>query len=94
MDQLFGPRRGERLRHPRGDDRIREVRGTPFGDHESTGTVHALGDVKIEVPLIPRTFYAAGLNYVKHISEYAEQSRQPRRPSRRTPTSAIARTMR
>ena len=53
-------------------DRIREVRGTPFGAHEPTGAVHALSDVRIEVPLLPRTFYAAGLNYVKHIREYAE----------------------
>jgi 2-keto-4-pentenoate hydratase/2-oxohepta-3-ene-1,7-dioic acid hydratase in catechol pathway len=56
------------------EDRIREVRGTPFESHEPTGQVHALADVKIELPLVPRTFYAAGLNYVKHIREYAAQS--------------------
>jgi len=56
------------------DDCIRAVRGSPFGTHEPTGAVHALADVKLEVPLIPRTFYAAGLNYVKHIREYAEQT--------------------
>ena len=54
------------------DDRIREVRGTPFGAHEATSRIHRLADVKIEIPFIPRTFYAAGLNYVKHIREYAE----------------------
>jgi 2-keto-4-pentenoate hydratase/2-oxohepta-3-ene-1,7-dioic acid hydratase in catechol pathway len=58
-------------------DRIREVRGTPFDAHEPTGTVHRLADVKIEVPLVPRTFYAAGLNYVKHIREYAELTGNP-----------------
>lgn len=56
------------------DGRLRAVRGTPFGDHAPTGVVHRLEDVRIEVPLVPRTFYAAGLNYVKHIREYAEQS--------------------
>ena len=55
-------------------DRIREVRGTPFDGHETTSRVHRLQDVKIEVPFIPRTFYAAGLNYVKHIREYAAAS--------------------
>jgi 2-keto-4-pentenoate hydratase/2-oxohepta-3-ene-1,7-dioic acid hydratase in catechol pathway len=54
------------------DDSIREVRGTPFDTYEPTGAVHELSNVKIEVPLVPRTFYAAGLNYVKHIREYAE----------------------
>ena len=56
------------------DDRIREVRGTPFDAHAPTGAVHRLADVRIEVPLVPRTFYAAGLNYVKHIREYAQLS--------------------
>ena len=55
-------------------DRIREMRGTPFGDSEKTAQIHRLDDVRIEVPFIPRTFYAAGLNYVKHIREYAEQT--------------------
>jgi 2-keto-4-pentenoate hydratase/2-oxohepta-3-ene-1,7-dioic acid hydratase in catechol pathway len=59
------------------DDRIREVRGTPFDAVEPTGALHRLADVKIEVPLIPRTFYAAGLNYVKHIREYAEKIGAP-----------------
>jgi 2-keto-4-pentenoate hydratase/2-oxohepta-3-ene-1,7-dioic acid hydratase in catechol pathway len=52
---------------------ISEVSGTPFGEYEMASKVHRLEDVKIEVPFVPRTFYAAGLNYVKHIREYAEQ---------------------
>jgi len=55
-------------------DRIIEVRGVPFGDWERTRQVHALADIKIELPLIPRTFYCAGLNYVKHINEQAKLS--------------------
>lgn len=58
-------------------ERIREVRGTPFDSHEATARIHRLADVKIEVPFIPRTFYAAGLNYVKHIREYAELTGNP-----------------
>ncbi|MEB0056586.1 fumarylacetoacetate hydrolase family protein [Variovorax sp. LG9.2] len=59
------------------DDRIHEVHGTIFEPGERSGAVHRLADVKIEVPFIPRTFYAAGLNYVKHIREYAELTGQP-----------------
>ncbi|CAN5327084.1 fumarylacetoacetate hydrolase family protein [soil metagenome] len=59
------------------DDRVRAVRGTPWGDHEADGQRLALADVRIEVPLLPRTFYAAGLNYVKHIHEYAAKTGAP-----------------
>jgi 2-keto-4-pentenoate hydratase/2-oxohepta-3-ene-1,7-dioic acid hydratase in catechol pathway len=55
------------------DDRIHEVRGTPFGEHERNGRSHRLGEARIEVPFIPRTFYAAGLNYVSHIREHARR---------------------
>ena len=56
------------------DERIFEVRGSPFGDHDRTGQIHRLVDITTELPLVPRTFYAAGLNYVRHIREYAELS--------------------
>ena len=56
------------------DDRVHEVLGTPWGGPETTGQVLRLADVKLEVPLMPRTFYAAGLNYVKHIHEYAAKT--------------------
>ncbi|WP_034302680.1 fumarylacetoacetate hydrolase family protein [Herbaspirillum sp. RV1423] len=52
---------------------IVEVEGGPFGPHKLTECRHRLDEVKIEVPFIPRTFYAAGLNYVRHVKEYAEQ---------------------
>jgi 2-keto-4-pentenoate hydratase/2-oxohepta-3-ene-1,7-dioic acid hydratase in catechol pathway len=54
-------------------DRIAEIRGTPFGAWEKTSRRHDLSAVKIEVPFIPRTFYAAGLNYTRHILEGAER---------------------
>lgn len=63
-------------------DQVRMVRGTPWEAHELTGTLHTLADVKIEVPLLPRTFYAAGLNYVKHIHAYAAKTgNQPNIPA-------------
>ena len=65
-------------------DRIAEVRGGLFDPPEHTGRVHALADVRIEVPLLPRTFYAAGLNYTGHVLEGAmtrgEMPAIPQRP--------------
>ncbi|MDB5805103.1 MAG: hypothetical protein JWN73_2425 [Betaproteobacteria bacterium] len=58
-------------------DRVHAVRGLPWEAHEATGQIHALADVKIEVPLLPRTFYAAGLNYVKHVHEQAARTGKP-----------------
>jgi 2-keto-4-pentenoate hydratase/2-oxohepta-3-ene-1,7-dioic acid hydratase in catechol pathway len=48
-------------------DRIAEVAGDPFRGYEATPRKHDLAAVKIEVPVIPPTFYAAGLNYVEHV---------------------------
>jgi 2-keto-4-pentenoate hydratase/2-oxohepta-3-ene-1,7-dioic acid hydratase in catechol pathway len=54
-------------------DTVTEVAGEPWADATPTGTTHKLADVKIEVPVIPRTFYAAGINYAAHIREMAEK---------------------
>jgi 2-keto-4-pentenoate hydratase/2-oxohepta-3-ene-1,7-dioic acid hydratase in catechol pathway len=54
-------------------ERIAEVTGDPFAGYERTPRSHALNAVKIELPLIPRTFYCAGLNYTAHIKEMAER---------------------
>lgn len=52
-------------------DQILEVTGSPFQNYERTSKTHALNDVKIEVPVIPSTFYCVGLNYADHIIEVA-----------------------
>ena len=52
---------------------VREVSGAPWVAHEPTGKTYALNDVKLEVPVIPPTFYAAGINYAAHIREMAEK---------------------
>jgi 2-keto-4-pentenoate hydratase/2-oxohepta-3-ene-1,7-dioic acid hydratase in catechol pathway len=54
-------------------EQIIETRGEPFAAWERTGRNYKLADVKIEVPLIPRTFYCAGLNYVRHLKEAADK---------------------
>src|SRR5512142_1710923 len=55
-------------------DRVIAVDGDPFGEWQKTAQSHALKDVKIELPLIPRTFYCVGLNYLKHLKEAADKA--------------------
>ena len=52
-------------------DQITEVSGDPFAGYEPTKRTHRLGGVKIEVPVVPPTFYCVGLNYAEHIREVA-----------------------
>lgn len=52
-------------------DRVTEVTGDPFDGYEKTSKTHALASVTLEVPVIPKTFYCAGLNYTTHIKEVA-----------------------
>ena len=52
-------------------ERIIEVAGDPFAGFEKTAKVHPLNAVKIEIPVIPPTFYCVGFNYPEHIREVA-----------------------
>jgi 2-keto-4-pentenoate hydratase/2-oxohepta-3-ene-1,7-dioic acid hydratase in catechol pathway len=52
-------------------DRIVEVSGDPFAGYETGSRKLDLAAVKIEVPVIPPTFYCVGLNYAQHIREVA-----------------------
>src|SRR4030081_452020 len=54
-------------------DRVIAVSGDPFGEWQRTPRAHALADVKIELPLLTRTFYCVGLNYLKHLKEAADK---------------------
>ncbi len=55
-------------------DRVYETVGGPFdGKLERTWTVLSLAEVEPAVPFVPRTFYAAGLNYEAHVREMAER---------------------
>ena len=49
-----------------GDD-IEEVTGSPFDAYTRTGNDRALDAVRILLPVVPKTFYCAGLNYVDHL---------------------------
>ena len=54
-------------------DEVFEVNGDPFAGYEKTATRRKLGAVKFLVPVIPKTFYAAGLNYAEHATEMAKK---------------------
>ena len=54
-------------------DTVVEVAGSPFDSYSKTSKSHDLGSVKLEVPVIPPTFYAAGINYPEHITWAAEK---------------------
>ena len=51
------------------DDVIQAVEGSPFATYEMTQRRYDLADVELEVPVIPRTFYAVGFNYLAHVQE-------------------------
>jgi 2-keto-4-pentenoate hydratase/2-oxohepta-3-ene-1,7-dioic acid hydratase in catechol pathway len=53
-------------------EQIFEVEGDFFSPWQRTTRRHKLSEVKIELPFIPRTFYAAGFNYSQHVLEAAK----------------------
>lgn len=57
------------------------VRGSPFEAWERTGQRLTLAETKLLVPVIPPTFYAAGMNYAEHVREVAAKvGQQPNLP--------------
>ena len=49
-------------------DNVVEVEGNPFDGYNRTSKTQPLASVKLEVPVIPPTFYAAGINYPEHVT--------------------------
>jgi len=49
-------------------DNVVEVDGNPFDGYTKTSNSQPLASVKLEVPVIPPTFYAAGINYPEHVT--------------------------
>jgi 2-keto-4-pentenoate hydratase/2-oxohepta-3-ene-1,7-dioic acid hydratase in catechol pathway len=54
-------------------DTVVEATGSPFEDPARTTTAFPLSAVKLLVPVIPPTFYAAGVNYREHVTEMAHR---------------------
>ena len=64
-------------------DTVHEVSGNPFGEYARSGASHSLGAVQLEVPVIPPTFYAAGINYPEHVTWAAQmRGEQPNLPKK------------
>lgn len=49
-----------------------EATGSPFESYTRTSTTFPLSAIKLLVPVIPPTFYAAGINYRVHVTEMAK----------------------
>ena len=65
------------------DDRVTEVSGSPFETYVLTDDRYLLADVRLLVPVIPPTFYAAGINYPEHVTFAAERAgTQPNIPKK------------
>lgn len=65
-------------------DEVAVVEGSPFDNYRVTGETHGLGAVKLLPPVVPPTFYAAGVNYREHATHAAalrgEEPALPRKP--------------
>ena len=65
------------------DDVVIRVDGTPFGEHAVTAARHPRDQVRLLVPVIPGTFYCAGVNYRDHVvMRAAQHGREPVFPTR------------
>ena len=63
------------------DDRVNRVEGSPFDGYVRTDEWVDFQSVRLEVPVIPRTFYCAGLNYAEHAIEAArKRGEEPQLP--------------
>src|SRR3954468_660377 len=63
-----------------GDDVI-AVTGSPFAQYQRTDERYPSSSVTLLVPVIPPTFYAAGLNYREHVIESAhKRGEEPKFP--------------
>jgi 2-keto-4-pentenoate hydratase/2-oxohepta-3-ene-1,7-dioic acid hydratase in catechol pathway len=54
-------------------DQVITISGDPLSEWQRTQRKHSIADVKIGLPLMPRTFYCVGLNYLRHLKEAADK---------------------
>ena len=54
-------------------DTVTTVEGSPFGQYTKTSNSQPLSSVKLLAPVIPPTFYAAGINFREHVTEMAQK---------------------
>ena len=64
-------------------DSVQPVSGTPFGQYRRIGDNLPLTAIRIRIPFVPLTFYAAGINYEEHVREAAALlGREPDLPAK------------
>jgi 2-keto-4-pentenoate hydratase/2-oxohepta-3-ene-1,7-dioic acid hydratase in catechol pathway len=64
-------------------ENVIEVEGSPFDAYNRTSNTHSLASVQLEVPVIPPTFYAAGINYPEHVTWAAKmRGEEPNLPEK------------
>lgn len=62
---------------------IEEVNGIPWENPKKTGNTVSVNDIKWLPPVIPPTFYAAGLNYAEHVIKTAKRiGKEPNIPEK------------
>jgi len=77
----FETEQGPRYGRVEGES-VHEIEGTPWGEQSSTGKRFDLASVKLLVPVVPSTFYCAGINYRDHVRRMAAmRNEQPIFPS-------------
>ena len=63
------------------EDEVDLVIGSPFAGYELAADRRPLSAVRLLTPVEPRTFYAAGLNYLEHVREQAaRRGEEPNAP--------------
>ena len=63
------------------EEQVIEVAGSPFDGYERTAHRQPLSAVKLLTPVIPPTFYAAGINFREHVAEMAaKRGEEPQYP--------------
>jgi 2-keto-4-pentenoate hydratase/2-oxohepta-3-ene-1,7-dioic acid hydratase in catechol pathway len=63
-------------------DVVIPINGDPFGNYEKRAERHAFADVKLLPPVIPPTFYAAGVNYATHLAHAATSGLSAKLPKK------------
>ena len=60
-----------------------KIDGTPWGQNTVTGQIVPLKEVKLELPVIPSTFFCVGVNYRDHVERMAaKRGTKPSYPPR------------
>ena len=65
------------------DGIVRQVEGSLFGEHCVTTKTYPLAGVKLEIPVVPSTFFCVGVNYRDHVERMAaKRGTKPSYPPR------------